>query len=170
MREATADATVLIDLAKLGRLEWLRKAYEAVVLPEAVFQEVVVAGKARGEPDALVVEQALAEGWMRVAPATAAARLQGLGLDRGDVEVLSLALARGHREILTDDRGVRVVARALGIQPRGTLSFLLQALREGDQTFDEYLATLERLMRLGFRLRGEVYVQAVRMGRRVARR
>lgn len=47
MTTAVSDATVLIYLAKLGDLALLGELFEAVLVPEAVHEEVVDRGRSR---------------------------------------------------------------------------------------------------------------------------
>lgn len=43
-----SDASTLINLAILGRLDLLRNLYEQIILPPAVFEELIVKGA--GQP------------------------------------------------------------------------------------------------------------------------
>ena len=45
-----SDASILINLARIGKLELLQKLYGEIIVPEAVWQEVVVNGV--GQPGA----------------------------------------------------------------------------------------------------------------------
>jgi len=42
--ETVCNATPLIALARIGRLDLLRLAFEQVVIPKAVYEQVVVKG------------------------------------------------------------------------------------------------------------------------------
>ncbi len=50
------DSTVLIGLAKLGKLELLREVFSKVCIPEAVFHEV--AEKGANNPGSEVIKKA----------------------------------------------------------------------------------------------------------------
>lgn len=165
---AVADATVLIYLGKLDRLDWLQERMGSIVIPKAVHREVVVEGKARKEPDAVRAERAIEAGWVVVEEAKPDPRVADLGFDGGDLEVLSLALARGDERILADEAALRDAARAFGIRPRGTLSILAWAVDAGRLDLESYLAEMERLVGFGFRMSHEVYARAVRLGRDLA--
>ncbi len=165
---AVADATVLIYLAKLDRLADRWDRFDRVLVPPPVQVEVVREGKRLEHPDAIRVEQALDRGDLELAdPVEIPSALEDVGLEHGDQAVLAHALAEGIPTVLTDDSGVRGVARAHGLTPRGTLAFLVEALREGELSFDGYLAELEALAAAGFRLSAELYARAVRRGREI---
>lgn len=164
-----ADATVLIYLATLDRLNDLWRRFDRVVVPPPIRVEVVREGKRLEHADAIRVEQALDRGDLELAdPVKIPTDLEDVGLEHGDQVVLAQALAEGIPTVLTGDGGVRGVARAHGLTPRGTLAFLVEALREGELSFDGYLAELEALAEAGFRLSAELYARAVRRGRAIA--
>lgn len=163
-----ADSTVLIFLGKLRRLNWLRAVYEPVLIPTAVYREVVVSGKEQGARDAVLVENAIDDGWIEIHDTEPHQTIQRFDLETGETEVLSLALAREHDEVLVDGESVRDVARLHDLRPRGTLYFLFVAVREGEITFDVFLELLETLLEEGFYLDEAVYLEAIRRARQLA--
>jgi predicted nucleic acid-binding protein len=54
-----SDASALIDLARIGELDLLRRLYGELLIPEAVWQEVVIEGA--GQPGA---EEVRAASWI----------------------------------------------------------------------------------------------------------
>lgn len=62
MRPVVSDSSVLIHLAKIGQLKFLKEFYEKIVIPPAVWKEVVEEGKER--QDALCVR--LTTGWVKI--------------------------------------------------------------------------------------------------------
>lgn len=166
---AVADSTVLIYLAKLERLDDVASRFGTVQIPGSVYEEVVRAGKRLEHPDAILVETAVERAILEVArPSQIPPVLQGVGLEYADQAVLAMAMEEGIETVLTDDAGLRAIARTQDRTPRGTLAFLVQALRDGRLSFDSYLAALEQLTQAGFRLSSEVYAKAVRRGREIA--
>lgn len=169
MRGVT-DATVLIYLSRLGKLDWIRRYSGTVFVPGGVFQEVVVQGEALDHPDAMAVKCATESGWLHVKQATEEGKKVDYSSFKGaEAEVLSLAMEKD-AVVLSDDRRIRRVAKAMGLDVRGTLWFLFSALERGELSFDEYLQALETLTTSGFRLSGELYTRAVRRGREISRR
>ncbi len=66
MDKIVSNATPLIYLAKADKLALLQNTINQVLIPKAVFQEVVVEGKRLGEKDAYRVEKAIDQGWLKV--------------------------------------------------------------------------------------------------------
>jgi predicted nucleic acid-binding protein len=165
VRSVVSNATPLIYLAKIGKLELLKIIFGEVVIPEEVRVEVVEKGKQLGRKDAYVVEKAIVQGWIRVI-STDPLEMPIL-LDKGEEEALSLAKQQKAEVVLVDEVSARSAARLLGLKPRGTLFVLLMAMRKKQLDFDEFLQTLDQLIEQGFRLREEVYVQAVKEAKRI---
>ena len=82
------NATPLIALALLNRLELLRQMFDEILVPVTVYEEVVVKGA--GRPGADAVDRA---DWLRVVSPNATPTIEPmlLGLDAGEMDVLLLA-------------------------------------------------------------------------------
>lgn len=158
------NSTVLIYLAKIGKLSLLEKLFKEVLIPEEVFNEVIIRGKEEQHPDAFIVEKAVENGWIKVKKIEALEQLDEFGIDPGEAHAISLAKSLGLL-ILIDQVHARIAAKALGLKPRGTVFVLFAALRKRLITPKEYLNLLEELVKSGFRMSDEVYLAAVRMGR-----
>ena len=165
---AVADATVLVFLGKLDKLDRLRERHRAVQIPEEVHEEVVVAGKEIGDRDATVVETAIESGWIVVEDVAVNSAVERFDLEEGETATLSLALERDCDLLLADEEAVREVARLLDLQPRGTLSVLFDEVRGGEASFDEFVDSLEQLIDVGFYLDEAVYLEAIRKARQLA--
>ena len=64
MRAAVSDSSPLIHLAAIGRLELLHSFHEAVLIPDAVWREVVTQGGNR--PGVSEVLHAQNTGWLKM--------------------------------------------------------------------------------------------------------
>jgi predicted nucleic acid-binding protein len=170
MPEAVADATVLIFLGRLRRLEWLREAWETVLVPPAVEREVVARGAKDGYPDATRTAEAIESGWIVVEEPESTAPIEKYGLETGETAVLSLALEREHDTVLVDEESVREVARLHDLEPRGTLGVLFDALDSGELGFDEFVEHVEQLLEAGFYLDESLYLEVIRQARRIAKK
>ncbi len=129
MPAVVSDSSPLIYLTRLGRLEWLRVIYGSIIIPEAVWSEIIVGGKAF--PEAVAVQSAVAQGWMNVQSIEGEPPLaQSSELDPGETE--AILLARKLKAILViDESAGRAVARELGIEITGTAGVLLRAKLQG---------------------------------------
>lgn len=121
-----ADASPLILLGKVGRLDLLRGLADEVVVPSGVAHEVEV----RTEGQRLLRE------WLD--PPTVRIetcgpiprRIQAWDLGRGEAEVLTLSLASESSRAVLDDLEARRCAQAMGIPVIGTLGVVLRARPE----------------------------------------
>lgn len=166
MPRVVSNATPLIYLAKADKIDLLKAVFGEVLIPEEVKVEVVDKGKLIGEKDAYAVEKAIAEGWIKVLAAKPVR--MPLDLDRGEKAALSLAKNNGSEIVLIDEVSARTVAKVMGLTPRGTLFVLLEALKMKKIQLDELLEALDNMIKQGFRLKEEVYVETVREARRIA--
>lgn len=131
-RRVLCNAGPLIALGKLGRLDLLASLFGKVTIPSAVFDEVVTQGLARNADDAKAVDIFWRRhGWPvhKVSPETLATYRPRVALDRGETEVLALALTLHDPLLLLDDEAARGEARRLELQTRGTLGILVLARR-----------------------------------------
>jgi len=163
MGSIVSNATPLIYLAKIGKMGLLKDVFGEVFIPEEVKVEVVDRGRELGERDAYVVEKAIKDGWLEVSRAELVE--VPIKLELGEVAVLSLAKKLGVREVLIDEVSARVAARLMGLTPRGTIYVLLKALEKKEMDLDKFLEALNELIRQGFRLKEEIYLEAVRKAR-----
>lgn len=167
-KSVISDSTVLIFLGKLNRLDLLRAEYSQIFIPPKIFEEVVEEGKRLGEKDAILIEEAIEEGWIEVKEIDSDGKIEKFNLEDGETKVLSLAKDFGHKEVLADEESVREVARILGLDPRGTLYFLFGALKWEDIDFEDFLELLENLIDSGFYINESIYSKAVRRAKEIS--
>jgi uncharacterized protein len=166
MKSVVSNATPLIYLAKAGRLDLLRKVFSEVLIPEEVKIEVVDRGKLLGEKDAYVVEKAIEEGWLKVLE-TESAKVP-IRLDKGEEAALSLAKKMKVKEVLLDELSARSAAKLMDLVPRGTVFVLLKAVEKKEINFDDFVEALDQMISKGFRLKEEVYLEALKQAKRIA--
>ena len=127
-----AEATPLIALARIHRLELLRDLHEQVLIGSVVRAETIDAGSAARALGVEQLEAAVDAGWLGVATATdtekdLARRLSRRSrLHRSEAESVAIARTR-ELPLVADDKEARSVARALDVPLIGTAGVLLQA-------------------------------------------
>lgn len=92
MARAVVDSSTPIHLARIGRVPLLDEPFDAVLVPSAVWDEVVVQGD--GLPGAKEMRSARQDGWMAVVDIgdPDAVDRAGGALDPGEAEAIALAL------------------------------------------------------------------------------
>jgi len=125
-----SDASTLIHLVNIGRLDLLRTFFDQIVVPPAVWKEVVELGE--GRSGAQEVRHAESSGWMSIEEPKDNAFVRSLSrdLDNGEAEVIALAVERKADLILIDETDARRVADLYGIPKTGIIGLLLRAKRE----------------------------------------
>jgi predicted nucleic acid-binding protein len=166
MTPVVSNATPLIYLAKVNRLDLLVNIFTQVIIPQEVKNEVVDKGKMLSKKDAYLVEKAISEGWIKVLNTDIVAI--PIELDPGEIAALSLAKNLGLKEVLIDEASARAAARLLGLTPKGTLFVLLKALQKTQIKEEEILEILNQLLKEGFRLKEEVYLEALKEAKQIA--
>jgi predicted nucleic acid-binding protein len=147
-----ADAGPLIFLSAIAQLELLRALHDRVLIPMAVFEEVVESGA--GQPGCTEVAQAK---WLeihKVDEADPILRTLLTTLDAGEAAALALPHREGADLVLMDERRGRAAARRLGLAVQGTLGLLVRAKRNGAiETVGPHLRSLREA---GFWISSEV--------------
>ncbi len=119
-----SDSSPLIALADVGQLRLLLELFSTVLIPEAVYQEIVVHGTGRAGAAAV---QAAAWIEQRGVANTGLADVLKLELDEGEAEAIALALENGADLVLLDERQGRQRAARLGLHVTGVLGVLVEA-------------------------------------------
>lgn len=146
-----SNSSPLINFAALNRFDVLYSLYGTIYIPDAVYHEVVIAG--RGEPGAVEVERSA---WLQqesVSNPSLVAALHELG--PGESEAIALAVENVGSLLLLDDHRGRLIASRLGLTIVGTLGVLLIAKRKRlIEAVSPEITTLQA--RVGFRIDAEL--------------
>jgi predicted nucleic acid-binding protein len=155
-----ADAGPLVGLARIGLLGILRDLYQEILIPPGVFDELRVSESRPGSK--ALLEAVRAEWLLRVEP-EAAEDLQSLRLlvDPGEAEAIMLALQRGSRFLLIDDKQGRALARSRGLRIVGTGGVLLSAKER--ELIEQISPVLDQLTAGGYRLSAELKKEIMKL-------
>jgi len=161
MPAVVSDASVLIYLGALQRLDLLQNFFQEVLVAQAVWREVTCA--ARSRPGAKETIEAGRQGWLKVRSPQNLALVASLQttLDAGEAESIALASESGALLLLMDESEGRAKARALGLAVTGTLGVLLRA--KNSKAVPALKPLLDALItQFNFRLSRPLYEQALR--------
>ncbi len=155
-RIRVVNASPLITLAKVGRLDLLSARDVRMVIPNAVAEEVLAG------PQEDPARIALSKGFGAPYP-PAPVDLDVLGWSLGSGETAVLSLARSCQAVaVLDDKEARAAAAVLGIRLSGTLGIVVQAAREG--RVHSAAALLRDLREVGLRLDDSTIAKALASG------
>lgn len=147
-----SDTTPLIALAKIELLEMLPELFGEILVPKAVYDEVVGAGKKRSGVKAVAEAD-----WIIVQEVEDKSRVDYLltQLDLGEAEAIILAQEVQAGLVLVDERKARAIAQRLNLEVVGTAGLLL--LLKEQAVITEVRPLLNKLRALDFRLGDRVY-------------
>nr|MDO8079536.1 DUF3368 domain-containing protein [Candidatus Freyarchaeota archaeon] len=155
---APSDAGPLIWLGKCDLLHLLRKLYNEIAVPEAVYEEAVTRGLEEGFENAQIIKKAFKEGWIRVYKADKQFKDEvrreetrlGIKLGEGERETIALALEKRISIFLTNDEDAYLVGKILGLEPKGVLYVLLRGVKDGYLSKEKAKESLKRILEEGF--------------------
>ena len=123
-----SNTSPIINLAAIGQIDLLRRLYSRVIIPQAVYDEIISAGA--GQPG---VEEVRSAEWIETRRATDRIVIAALQteLDDGEAEAIALAIELNADLLLLDERKARRIASQLGLRFIGILGALVEAKHQG---------------------------------------
>ncbi len=138
-----SDSGPLIALSKINYLDILNKFFSEVVIPQAVWIEVVEKGK--GRPGAKSVKESK---WIKIKKVKNTLGVEALKheIGIGESEAIILAKELDADIILIDDRIAREIALSMGLNVAGTLSIIYEAINNKiiNENFKEIVEIMRR--------------------------
>lgn len=144
----------LISLAKIDRFSLLNRLFKKIIIPEAVYTEVVEDGDRK--PGQAETKEALGK-WIEKMKVSDYLAVQLLlpQLKRGETEAIVLAREIKCDLILLDDKCARDIAEVSGLAVKGTVGILLIAKEMG--MIKDLKIVIDQLMEKGFYLKEDIY-------------
>lgn len=137
-----SNATALICLGKINKLDLLKKAYSLVLIPSSVKAEVLIKGK-EGYSS---IYNAINSGWIKVIDPK---KSIDLGLGAGENQAISLAIEKKDSIILDDAFAIKA-AKAFNVPIVRTTTVIFTAYRKKFITKSRALETLNKLIDEGY--------------------
>ncbi len=141
-----SNSTPLIAFARIGRLDLLKEIAGNLVIPTAVEREISEYGCGKTGSVDLAKES-----WITVRSVQSedSVRLLLSVLDRGEAEVIVLALEHPECLVLIDELTGRQVAESMGLSVTGSVGILIHAKESGK--IKNVRPYLDEMMRRGIR-------------------
>ena len=156
---AVSDASPFILFAKIGRLNLLKHLFSEIIIPIQVRDEVT---KHNDESSFLIISE-IENGWIRLEEAELSPEINSmgekLGLHKGEMYALSLAMRLNIREFLADDKMARVAARMCGLRSIGCLGVVMRGYETGIITRDDAIESIQQLVKAGLWVSPEVLAE-----------
>lgn len=147
-----SDTTPLIGLAQIQRFDLLQQLFGQVYIPQAVYDEAVVAGREEGGAR----HQVSGATWIKIVSVKDRLAVEVLldEMDLGEAEAIVLARELGADWVLMDERKGRRKLAQMGINRIGTLGILLKAKQLG--LLEAVRPEIEKLQHQSFSMSQEV--------------
>ena len=146
-----SNSTPLIALSRINEFDLLRIIFSSIIIPGAVYNEVVLEGAGRSG-----VKEVANASWIikRDVQNLLAVSMLQVDLDRGEAEAVVLAKELGADYLLLDEKKARRIARNSEIKIMGTVGILGLAAKKGlISNLDD---TFTKLEQNGFRFTEEI--------------
>lgn len=157
--KAVSNSSVLIALSSIGQLELIKQRFpDGVMIPQAVWKEVVETGKGRNG-----AEEVAKASWLTISTVsnTSSISLLRLELDEGESEAISLFLEQPAQAILLDEKNARRVAKRMKLPVLGTVGILIWAKQ--NRLIPNLKEQLDALQLVGkFRLSTLIYQESLK--------
>jgi predicted nucleic acid-binding protein len=143
------NATPLIALSLVDRLDLLHRLFDEIIVPPAVYDEITA--KDAGQAGVTALRSVA---WMKIVSLRTSPTIEPLllGLDEGELQVLLLAREVYPDWVLMDERLGRRVAKAMGLPVKGTMGILLAAFHARFITRVEALEIVHHLVEGGIHI------------------
>jgi len=152
-----SNSSILISLTRVGKLDLLRQLYVEIIVPEAVWDEVVVKGSGYSG-----AEEVRSSSWIKIKTVSNKHLVEALRqhLGAGESEAIALALEIKADLLLMDEHLGRETARHFGLRYIGLIGILVEAKHKGlIHKIKPYLDALRDMA--GFRVAQELYYRVL---------
>lgn len=172
MTSIYVDATTLISLGTVGRLDLLTVFDDRVTITSTVASEVTT------EPAASNLHALLNSGTIGISSPSVLfdesneARDEAKGLlneetMNGDVAIIGNVIQQRRKDVavavISDDRRVRRVAEGLGAEVTGTVGIIVRAVADSELTKEEGVRLVERIDERGLHMTAQLRQQAIEL-------
>lgn len=165
---AVSNSTPLIYLAKVGKLNLLKGLFDEIIVPKEVYEEVVVEGRERGEPEVPLISDLFEEGFIRREESPKPKR-ELRNLHEAEGKAIEICEGKEIQHILVDDKEAFELAKLLGLKPWRTSSIILKFFESGKIDHSELRETLQDLSSAGYFMTAEVYELILERARELGR-
>ena len=155
-RIVISNTTPIITLALIQKLVLYKELYGEVLIPPTVKAELLAGGSRAGASE---IQNAR---YIRTAPLLDPRRADLLSdLDRGEAEVIALAMEHNADLVIIDERLARRHAQRVGLYVTGVLGVLLRAKKQA--LVDEIHPLIHQLRQSGIRFSDALIKQVLEM-------
>jgi len=154
-----SNTTPLIAFLKKNELPILKKLFNQIIVPKAVYNEIINIPKSLNE-EGKILEKEIEKKWIAIKDISTF-KFPELNLGRSETEALNLCFEVENPLLLIDEKKGRSLAKSFKIEVLGTLGILTLINKENLKTEQELLKNLALLINKGFYLFSEVILSFI---------
>ena len=139
-----SNSSPLIHLTKLGKINHLISKEKQIIIPTAVYNEVVIIGKEKKYAESFIIEKMINNGEIVVKKTGNHDKSLYPFLGEGEIEAIELAKME-EKLVLIDDKKARNVADLLKIEFQTTIVTIFELLLTNYINFSEYKSNITKL-------------------------
>jgi len=147
---ATVNASPLIFLAKIGKLNLLDIILTQFCVSDIVWEETVEKGLSHGYVEAELIRRFANRQVVEVKKEKAKKLAEKFSIHVGEASTILLAKKLNFEHVVVDDKVAIKVAKIMGLKPLSTPFILLKALREQHLTHKQFIGCFEKLIASGY--------------------
>jgi uncharacterized protein len=157
-----SDTTAISNLIQIGELELLKALYQEIIIPQAVYDELLVLAEFDVPIDEICNQE-----WIKVREVDSQEVVEMLQarLDRGEAEAIALAIEVKAHYMLIDEKEGRAVAKENQIEVVGTIGILINGKKSG--FIDGIKEKMDELREIGFWISDALYHRIIEIERRM---
>ncbi|MEK6926871.1 MAG: DUF3368 domain-containing protein [Nanoarchaeota archaeon] len=163
--KAISDSTPLIHLSKIGCINFLKDLFEEIIIPEEVYNEIIVKGKEQGKNEVFLIENLIEEEFIKIRETNST--MEVTNLDKGEKECILLCKELRINNLLIDEKKGFSIANMFNITPIRTTSILLILLDKNIINFNKYKELLRKLSESGYFLDIKTYEKLLSIGENI---
>ena len=148
-----SNSSPLIAFMKKKELNLLKILFKEIIIPEAVYDELVESNK--HEDQVKVLKETIKDGWI-IVKKLKQFKIANLNLGKGEKEAVNLCFEIENPFLLIDEKKGSSIAQAFKIQTLGTLGILFLSKKRGIKTKRDLLDNLDFLIKTNFYFSSEV--------------
>lgn len=139
-----SNSSTLIHLTRIGKIEYLIKQVKEIIIPVAVYHEVVTLGKELNFLESFIIENYINQKKISIAKVEELDESRYPPLGKGELEALELARQR-NEILLLDDKKARNVAQILKIDHQTTIATVFELLITNQIDKLDFRANIKKL-------------------------
>jgi len=156
--KVTADTSILIHLAAIGRFYLLKQIFGEIIIPEGVYIEVVVEGW--GLPGSLETSEGTRAGFIIVSKVTDKEKIKDFSekykMSSVNAEVIQLAKELNAQIVLANEEEVREAAQEASFQVKGCLGILVDSVKNKILSPRQAIQDIDNLVASGYRVDDDI--------------